>query len=106
MSFNVEQLKTMLVDVLEKVASGELTPASANSASNLAGKLLQSVKMEMDYAKLQGASPNLQFFDGLAESMPKHKLIASAAKTARKVNPISGEVIDGNVDTDADAAAG
>lgn len=93
MSFSVVELKTMLVDVLQKVAYGELTPASANSASNLAGKILQSVKMEMDYSKLQGVSPNLGFFEGLEESAPKHKLLQGAVRKS-KSDHVTGEVLD------------
>ena len=52
----------MLVETLNKVSKGTLTPAAANAAANLVGKYVSLVKTEIDYNKLQGVSPNLDFF--------------------------------------------
>jgi len=60
--FQISDLQEMLVETLNKVSKGTLTPAAANAAANLVGKYVSLVKTEIDYNKLQGVSPNLDFF--------------------------------------------
>jgi hypothetical protein len=58
---NVEELRDFIAKELERVSQGDITPASANASANLAGKMLQSVKMELEYNKMVGANPNIGF---------------------------------------------
>ena len=58
---NVDQLRDFLATQLEKVSDGKITPAIANASANLTGKLIQSVNMEMDYNRMVGATPNINF---------------------------------------------
>jgi hypothetical protein len=58
---NVEELRDFLSQELDRVREGKSTPASANASANLAGKILSSVKMELEYNKMAGATPNIGF---------------------------------------------
>lgn len=58
---NIEDLRSFLANELKRVSSGESTPASANASANLAGKILSSVKMELEYNKMAGTTPHIDF---------------------------------------------
>ena len=66
---NVDELRNYLANELERVSSGQTTPAAANASANLAGKILSSVKMELEYNKMVGASPQIGFLKGFAKKM-------------------------------------
>lgn len=52
-------LQERLRDALDKIADGETTPANANAIVNLTAAYLRTVKMQMDYAKQTGKTPNI-----------------------------------------------
>jgi len=58
---NVEELREFLSNEMSKLANGEATPSSVNAMANLAGKMLQSVKLEVEYNRIVGATPNIDF---------------------------------------------
>jgi len=58
---NVEELRSFLSRELERVSSGEITPAAANASANLTGKILSSVKLELEYNKMAGKNPEIAF---------------------------------------------
>lgn len=57
----VEELRDFLSIEMERLKNGETTPANANASANLSGKILSSVKMELEYNKMVGTSPNIVF---------------------------------------------
>lgn len=61
----VEELRDFMAKDLERVSKGETTPATANAAANLCGKILQSVKLELEYNKAIGGQPNISFLGSL-----------------------------------------
>ena len=61
----VEELRTFLSRELERVSSGEITPAAANASANLTGKILSSVKLELEYNKMAGKNPDIAFLGKL-----------------------------------------
>lgn len=64
---NISELRAYLANQLSMVAKKEMSPAHANAAANLAGKVLSTVKMEMDYCRLVGAKARIDFL-GVAKS--------------------------------------
>jgi len=68
---NVEELRKFLANEMERSASGNITPASANASANLAGKIISSVKLEIEYNKMAGATPNIGFLKGLTNNVKK-----------------------------------
>lgn len=68
---NVEELRAFLSSELERVSGGETTPAAANASVNLAGKILGSIKMELEYNKMVGAHPQIAFLKGFNDKVKK-----------------------------------
>lgn len=58
---NLNQLRDALAEELRKVASGEINASSANAVANIAGKIISSVKLEMEYHKLSGVQSSIDF---------------------------------------------
>jgi hypothetical protein len=52
-------LQEQLRDSLDRIVSGQTTPASANAVVNTVAAYLRTVKMQMDYAKQTGRTPNI-----------------------------------------------
>lgn len=68
---NVEELRAFLARDLERVSTGEINPAVANASANLSGKILQSVKLELEYNSAIGASPNISFLGKINKKIEK-----------------------------------
>jgi|GEM_PF-3965100 len=68
---NVEELRSFLSEELLRVSQGEITPAVANASANLSGKILQSVKLELEYNAAVGSSPNIGFLGRLNKKVEK-----------------------------------
>jgi hypothetical protein len=57
----VAELRNILSEEITKLRKGETTPAAINAITNATGKIFSSVKLEMEYAKLIGAKPDIDF---------------------------------------------
>lgn len=84
-------LREYLTKILERVGKGEINAAAANAASSLAGKVLATVKLEMDYAKAKGETPSVKF---VSKNILEHKGIGHDIET--------GEVVEDEEDDDDD----
>ncbi len=58
---NSDQLRELLSGVLEKVIEGSIAPNQANAVSNLVGKFVQTVQLDMKYHQMRDSMPNLPF---------------------------------------------
>ncbi|MEE8323610.1 MAG: hypothetical protein V3R57_08310 [Candidatus Bathyarchaeia archaeon] len=58
---NVVDLRQILAEEIHKVRNEQTTAASVNAIVNASGKILVTVKMELDYAKLLGITPKIDF---------------------------------------------
>jgi len=58
---NIQELRGILVEEMEKLRNDETTPARANAVNNTAGTILRSVKLEMEYARIIGLKPEIKF---------------------------------------------
>lgn len=68
---NINELRDFLSNDLERSSAGEITPATANASANLAGKIIQTVKMELEYNKMAGLSPNIGFLKGINSAIKR-----------------------------------
>lgn len=68
---NVEELRAFLAKDLQRVSEGDITPAVANASANLSGKILQSVKLELEYNSFLGAHPNISFLGKIERNIKK-----------------------------------
>lgn len=64
---NIDDLRRILWDDIHKLRAGETTAQNVNAVCNSAGKILSTVKMQMEYARLTGATPAIPMLDKRAE---------------------------------------
>lgn len=57
----VTDLRLILADEIHKIREGKTTPANVNAITNASGKILSSIKLEMEYNKLHGRVPWIGF---------------------------------------------
>lgn len=50
----LDELRQVLSDEIRKIQTGQTTAASVNAISNATGKILSSVKLQMEYYRLTG----------------------------------------------------
>lgn len=55
---NAEDLKKVLADEIDKLREGKTTPKEANAVTQLAGKLISLVKLEIEYNKDKYNNPS------------------------------------------------
>lgn len=60
---NTDQLRDLLSGVLEKVMEGTISPTQANAVSNLTGKFMQTVQLDMKYHQMRDSMPNMKFLE-------------------------------------------
>lgn len=58
---NMNELRDFMLKEMENLRSKETTPAALNAAANMAGKVMGSVKMELEYNKMVGSTPHIDF---------------------------------------------
>lgn len=60
---NVNKLRDELVQVFHQLKAGEIKPGEAAELANLAGKMIQSAKVQVDYYALRKESPDITFLE-------------------------------------------
>lgn len=58
---NVDELRDQLADVFSKLRSGEIKPSEAAELANLAGKMISSAKVQIEYYALRKEAPVIDF---------------------------------------------
>lgn len=58
---NVNELRTELADVFQKLRAGAIKPGEAAELANLAGKMISSAKVQVEYFALRKESPEIHF---------------------------------------------
>lgn len=61
---NVVELRTQLSDVFADLRAGKIKPSEAAQLSNLAGKMISSAKVQLEYASQRQVKPNIPFLGG------------------------------------------
>jgi len=59
---NVKELRKILSEEIVRHRAKETNASSLSAISNASGKILTSVKLEMEYRKLLGETPKIEFF--------------------------------------------
>ena len=60
---NVIALRDELSQLYEKVLAGEVDSKTADSLTNIAGKMINSVKLELEYSSLKKTVPSISFLN-------------------------------------------
>ena len=69
-TIDINELRTILVAELRGLQAGTTTPDVANAITNVSGKIMATVKLEMEYCKMVGKTPEIDFI-----TIDKKKLI-------------------------------
>jgi hypothetical protein len=64
---NNRQLRNELCKIFNRLKSGDCSPAEAKEMNNAAGKIIGTVKIELEYASLCGVIPQIQFLEDKTE---------------------------------------
>lgn len=75
---NITEIREILCEEIDNLRAKRTTPAYVNAIVNATGKILTTVKMEMEHAKLAGKKPNLAFIEGISETKAQDKIIRKA----------------------------
>jgi len=60
----INDLRKIMAEEIGKIRSGDTTAANVNAITNAVGKILSTVKMEIEYNKLMGRTPVIDFIQG------------------------------------------
>ena len=60
---NIVDLRNELVAIFEQLKAKEISYADAKELNNSAGKIINSVKVELEYAALRKAKPEIAFLN-------------------------------------------
>jgi hypothetical protein len=66
---NIEELRTQTIEAFEMVRDDPRRVAQGKELGNLAGKVISSAKLQLDYASARKEKPDIQFLNSLTESM-------------------------------------
>lgn len=66
----VHDIRTVLAEEIVKLRNGSTTPANVNAIVNASGKILGTVKLEMEYNKLLGKIPEIPFIGVGKKNLP------------------------------------
>lgn len=59
----INDMRSILADEIKRLRKGESTAANVNAVVNASGKILTTIKMEIEYNKLLGKTPNIAFIE-------------------------------------------
>ena len=60
---NIKELRDDLLKVYAGLRTGKTTASEAKEATNTAGKVISSCKVQMEYSKLKGEKPEVEFLE-------------------------------------------
>ena len=60
---NAVELRKQLAEHFAALGNDELSVKYATELSNMAGKIISSLKVQLEYAKLRKVKPNIAFLD-------------------------------------------
>lgn len=60
---NADELRAELAEVFAKLKSGQIKPGEAAELANLAGKMINSAKAQVEYYALRKEAPSIQFLE-------------------------------------------
>jgi hypothetical protein len=70
---NIQELREALSDQVVKLQNDQTTPGKANAVTNACGKILSSVKLEMEYLKSIGKTTKILFLEHKESAEKKEK---------------------------------
>lgn len=65
---NVEELRGQISEVFSDLRAGKIKHSDAAELANLAGKMINSAKVQVEYYALRKETPNIEFLQSTAPS--------------------------------------
>lgn len=62
---SITTLRDALCEVIDELRSHSITPDEAEAVSNASGKIVASIRVELEYRRMRGEVPNLAFMEAL-----------------------------------------
>ena len=62
---NIVDLRNELITIFDQLKATEISHADAKELNNSAGKIINSVKVELEYAGLCKVTPNITFLNAV-----------------------------------------
>jgi hypothetical protein len=78
----LSELRSIQWEQIQAIRNGTATAQNVNAISNAMGKILQSIKLELEYHKLVGKTPNMP--ELLAGGEPQQPDLPNVAAFERK----------------------
>jgi hypothetical protein len=60
---NMNDIRAMLCEEIQKLRDNKTTAANVNAITNATGKILSTVKLELEYAKITNKTPKPGFIE-------------------------------------------
>jgi hypothetical protein len=60
---NITELRDQLAEVFTELRNGTAEAKNVSELANLAGKMINSAKVQLEYHALRGDQPNIPFLD-------------------------------------------
>lgn len=79
---DINSMRTMLSEEIGKLRNGDTTAANINAIVNATGKILTTVKMEMEYGKLLGITPKIDFIKVEKVDYPRKEALVLKKRAA------------------------
>jgi hypothetical protein len=58
-TFNLDEMRVVLSDSIRDIRESEASAANVNAISNAVGKILSSVKLQIEYYRMIGKTPDI-----------------------------------------------
>lgn len=79
---NAEELRDELAQTFAQLKAGEIKPSEAAELANLAGKMIGSAKVQVEYYALRKEQPRIEWLESSnAKSEPTARLFAQVGST-------------------------
>ena len=60
---NIVQLRNELVETFKDLKLGNLEPKIATEMNNSAGKIINTLKLQLEYAEIRGEKPEIEYMN-------------------------------------------
>lgn len=84
---NIQELRSELCVLFDQIQNNEVTLPRAKELTNTAGKIINSLKVELVYAALRKEVPVIEFLGGNLSPEERNQLLTEPIKLAKLKTP-------------------
>lgn len=79
---DIDSLRQHAINTLKKLQNGKISIEEAGVTGKLCENIVSTLKVQLEYAKMLQAEPNIDFLDG--STLPKMRVIEESKKIFKK----------------------